>query len=342
MKLGCARPPAKYPCHDTAPGLTAVDPPLFTLLAPPSTCIGTGEMERAVATLSDVKAKTFQAVKTALKDSALTEVRPLTGKPRGPPGRQTMKGGGDTQNYPVATARLSAQCQLRHFNPKWQETLGPKGFKCSVQLRDQVIHGDSSYPTAYDAKQAVAEKALRFVVRLPRHDSAQKVAPTMNSTEKIDSNSDCNRMGRAQAMKEPIAIASQAGFHNQYAYAAPVGANVNYNWGTYNSAEQTALLHRAQSFVGSVGPSPAVLNDPLAAQAFLQGLAVGASVRAAGAAYDPYFEPQGRPFPFNAGEMYRHYDARERSPPPSVSQNYRDRSPPGQRTSHASRPRRSK
>ncbi|KAI1157285.1 hypothetical protein F5B18DRAFT_244140 [Nemania serpens] len=299
-------------------------------------------MDRAVATLSDVKAGAFQAVKTAFKDSALTERRPITGEARGPPGRQTMTGGEGTQNHPVATARLSAQCQLRHFNPKWQETSGPKGFKCSVQLRDKVIHGGHAYPTAYDAKQAVAEKALGFVLRMPHYESAQKAEVGMKPTEQPDTNSDGNRIGRTQVKKEPIAITGLAGFHDQYAYAAPVAAHANYNWSTYNATEQTALLHRVQSIVGSVGPSPAVLSDPLAAQAFLQGLAVGASVRAAGAACDPYFEPQGRPFPITAGEMYRHYDAREQSPAPTVGRNYRDRSPPGQRTSHESRPRRFK
>lgn len=269
----------------------------------------------------------------------MAELGPMTGKGRDPLGRQT------NPNHPVATARLSAQCQLRHFNPKWQETSGPEGFRCSVQLRDKVIYGDRAYLTPYDAKQAVAEKALGFVLRLPRHDSAEKVAMAMKSTKQTDNSSDRSRTGRAQVKKEPIALAGQAGFRNQYAYAAPVAANVNYNWSAYNSAEQTALLQGVQSIVGSVGPSPAVLSDPLAAQAFLQGLAVGASVRAASAARDPYFEPQSRPFPMTSGEMYRRYDARERTPPPTVSRqtrNYRDRSPPGQHTSHGPRTRRSK
>ncbi|KAI1109748.1 hypothetical protein F5Y14DRAFT_391566 [Nemania sp. NC0429] len=299
-------------------------------------------MDGAVATLSEVKAKAFQAVQTSFKDSALTGLRPTIGETRGSSGHQPMKGGRDTQNHPVATARLSAQCQLRHFNPKWQETVGPKGFKCSVQLRDKVIHGDHAYPTPNDAKQAVAEKALGFVRRLPRYESAQKGTETVKSTERADTNGDRNRVGRAQAKAEPIAIAGLAGLHGQYAYAAPVPTNVNYNWGAYNTTEQAALLHRMQSIVGSVGPSPAVLSDPLAAQAFLQGLAVGASVRAAGAACDPYFEPQARPFPMATSEVYRHYDARERSPAPTDGRNYRDRSSPDQGTSHESRPRRFK
>ncbi|TGJ79038.1 hypothetical protein E0Z10_g9727 [Xylaria hypoxylon] len=318
-----------------APDHTAVGPPLFTLRAATFTCPSSQEMDRAIVTPSEAKPEMSPAVKAELKDSSLIQSHPTAGEVRSQSGRRTGNVGAVTQNNPLATARLSAQCQLRHFNPKWHETSSPSGFKCSVQLISKVIHGDHAYPTAYDAKQAVAEKALIHVRRLPCEDPAPKVAVKIRFGEQTDRSTDRNRSGRAQVKREPSANAGHAGFQGQYTYAAPAVANAAAcNWNAYGYNEHRALLHRIQSLFGGAGPSPAVLSDPLAAQAFLQGLAVGTSVHAASSGYDPYFEPQGRPLPAISGEIYRPYEARERSPAPNVSRTYRDRSSPRRRTSY--------
>lgn len=232
------------------------------------------------------------------------------------------------QPSPLATARLSAQCQLRHFNPKWKETSGPTGFRCSVELQNKVIHGDRPYPTAYDAKQAVAEKALVHVRRLPCEDPPEKVAAKVRNSEQTDRFVQANRLGRAQVKREPSANAGYAGSHGQYTYITPAGATAGaYNWAAYNYDDHRALLHHIQSSFGGTGPSPAVLSDPVAAQAFLQGLALGTSIRAATSVYDPYPGQLRRPISAFTGGYSRPYEARERSPAPEIVRNYRDRSP---------------
>ncbi|KAI0446523.1 hypothetical protein F4803DRAFT_18769 [Xylaria telfairii] len=281
------------------------------------------------------------SVKAELKESSLAAPKPAIGDAHGQSGRQTVGVLANGRNQLVATARLSAQCQLRHFNPKWHESSGPNGFKCSVQLINNFIHGGRAYPTAYDAKQAVAEKALVYVSKLPCEDPAEKVAARIRSAGKTDRFNEGNRVGRSQVKREPAANIGNGNFQGQYANAAPADASaVAYNWDAYNQ-EQRALLHRIHSVFGRAGPSAAVLSDPLAAQAFLQGLAVGTSVRVASSVYEPYLEPQGRPLPIISSEIYRPYEARERSPQPNFNRSYRDRSPLRPRTLYEPKTRRS-
>ncbi|KAF2970003.1 hypothetical protein GQX73_g3575 [Xylaria multiplex] len=317
-----------------SPEHTAVDPPLFTLRAATSAFPSSQGMDRAIATPSEIKPEMSLAVKAEPKDSSLFRPKPTAGEFHSQSDYRTVNVGTAAQNYPLATARLSAQCQLRHFNPKWHETSGPTGFRCSVQLINKVIHGDHIYPSAYDAKQAVAEKALVYVRRLPCEDPAPRVAVKIRSGEQTDRFTDRNRLGRAQVKKELSANTDHAGLPGQYTYATPASANAACNWSAFGYNENRALLHRIQSLFGGAGPSPAVLSDPLAAQAFLQGLAVGTSVRATSSVYEPYLEPQGRPLPVISGEIYRSYEARERSPATSVNRNYRDRSSPRRRKSY--------
>ncbi|KAI0546494.1 hypothetical protein F4679DRAFT_411211 [Xylaria curta] len=321
------------------PGVAQINPSLLTFRATP-TCPGSQEMDRVI-TPSEAKAKMPPPLKAELKESSLAAPKPVIGDSHGQSSRQTVGVGANGQNRPVATARLSAQCQLRHFNPKWLETSGPNGFKCSVQLINKVINGGHAYPNAYDAKQAVAEKALVYVSQLPCEDPSEKAAAKIQCTGKTDRFSACNRPGRSQVKREPTTNAGNAGFYGQYTNRAPTDANTAaYNWNTYNH-DQTALLHRIQSVFGCAGPSPAVLADPLAAQAFLQGLAVGTSIRVASSVYEPYLEPRGRPLPVISREIYRPYEARERSPRPDFIHNYRERSPLRQRTPYESKTRRS-
>ncbi|KAI0405880.1 hypothetical protein F4802DRAFT_138340 [Xylaria palmicola] len=308
-----------------SPILKATDPPLLSFHSAASTSPGE-ETDRSPATPSDITAEMPQAVKAGLKGASLKNSKPATRKP------QTVGVEANAQNHPVATARLSAQCQLRHFNPKWHETSGPDGFKCSVQLINKFICCGHVYPTASEAKQAVAEKALVYVCRLPCHDPPQRVAARVKASEKTDRFNDRNQFQQAQGKRES---AGHSAFHDQYTYVTPAGTpTVAYNWNAYNPSEQGTLLHRIQSILGGAGPSPAVLSDPLAVQAFLQGLAVGTSVRTATSVYDAYLEPRGRPLAARSSEIYRPYAARERSPVPNFGQNYRDRSPAHQRTAY--------
>ncbi|KAI1279297.1 hypothetical protein F5Y07DRAFT_387463 [Xylaria sp. FL0933] len=281
-------------------------------------------MDRTIATPSNIKGEMSPEVKTDVKAASALQILPKAGEVRSQSGRQMGSASSASQNPPLATARLSAECQRRHFNPKWLERSGSSGFRCSVQLVNKIIHGDRAHPTAYDAKQAVAEKALGYVLRLPREDPAQKVAVESKSDEQTDRPSDHNWPGRAPVRRQPVANASPAAFHGQPPHGPLTGADIAAYYG-YN--EHRVLLHRIQSVFGGARLSQTVLSDPLAAQAFLQGFALGTSIHAPSSAYDSYFEPQGLPLPAMPGEIYRSYEPRERSPAPNISGNYRDRSP---------------
>ncbi|KAI0433901.1 hypothetical protein F5Y09DRAFT_31794 [Xylaria sp. FL1042] len=290
-------------------------------------------MDRAIAMPYRIKGEMSPENKKDVKASSALQLLSKAGEPRSQPGRQMGSAPSATQSHLLPTARLSAECQRRHFNPKWLETSGSYGFKCSVQLVNKVVHGDRAHQTAYDAKQAVAEKALGYVRSLPREDPAQKVAVRTKSDEQTDRFSDRNRPGRASVKREPVANASHAGLHSQHAYGTPAGADAAAYYG-YN--EHRVLLRRIQSTFGSAGLSQTVLSDPLAAQAFLQGFALGTSIHAPSSEYDACLEPQGHPLPAMSGEIYRPYEPRERSPAPNISGNYRDRSPPRRRLSYES------
>ncbi|KAI1743275.1 hypothetical protein F4680DRAFT_445153 [Xylaria scruposa] len=318
------------------PGVAQINPSLLTFHTTP-TCPGNQETDRVI-TPSEAKAKMPAPLKAELKESTLAAPKLVIGDSHGQSSRQTVGVGANGQNRPVATARLSAECQRRHFNPKWHESSGPNGFKCSVQLINKVIHGGHAYPNAYDAKQAVAEKALVYVSQLPCEDPLEKAAAKIQCTGKADRFSACNRPARSQVKREPTTNAGNGSFYSQYTNRAPDANAAAYNWNTF---DQRTLLHRIQSVFGCAGPSPAVLADPLAAQAFLQGLAVGTSIRVASSVYEPYLEPRGRPLPVISGEIYRPYEARERSPRPNFIHNYRERSPLRQRTPYESKTRRS-
>ncbi|KAJ8126366.1 hypothetical protein O1611_g7272 [Lasiodiplodia mahajangana] len=311
-----------------SPGVTTVGPSPFTLHATAFTHPDIREMDRTVAAPSGAVAEMSSTVKTEIKDSSLTQPKAIIGEAHGQSHRQPVNAGGGTQHHPLATARLSAQCQLRRFNPKWHETSGQGGFKCSVQLINKIIHGEHAYPTPNEAKQAVAEKALVYVRHLPVEDPAEKAAMKIASSGQTDRHCDRSRQGRAQVNREPTATGGHANFHGQHAYPTSAGANAPvYTWNAYNYTDQRTFLHRVQSIFGAGGPSPAVLSDPLAAQAFLQGLALGTSARAVSSTYDPYLESQGRPLPTIPGEVCRRYNAREQSPRRNFSRSYRDRSP---------------
>ncbi|KAI0203526.1 hypothetical protein F4808DRAFT_22729 [Astrocystis sublimbata] len=328
--------------------------PDFTSIAVPTNLVHrpTEAQTYALATPADTTAKTTAAVKTERKGGSWFLPKPAIGNAHGQAGRPTA-GGPPNGHIPLATQRLSTQCQLRHFNPKWFESQGPTGFLCSVQIMNKLINGGTVYPTAYEAKQAVAEKALVHVRQIPCDDpaeKAEKAAARLMSAGKTDRFSESNRLGRPQVKRESPAKANNGSSQSQYVNAALADANVAaHAWNAYSHAyppaasheQGTSLIDRITSAFGGAGPSPAVLADPLAAQAFLQGLAVGTSVRVASSVYEPYIESRSRPLPVVPGETYRPYEARERSPQPSISRNYRDRSPPRQRPTYEPNTRRS-
>ncbi len=69
---------------------------------------------------------------------------------------------------PSFTQRLSLECQLRRFNPKWDEQeIGPGVFKCEVFCKEIRITNGRTFSTKEGAKQAIARTAYRMVRTWP-------------------------------------------------------------------------------------------------------------------------------------------------------------------------------
>ncbi|KAI1809886.1 hypothetical protein GGS20DRAFT_244747 [Poronia punctata] len=254
---------------------------------------------------------------------------------KGNQGRRDHRGGrertglDDIRNHPLVTARLSGECQSRGFNPHFHEVSSPNGFTCDVDIAGKMIHGENVYSSAMEAKKAVAHKAISYVQRLPKrktgHRSAE-VAAAPAQPETADGGQQ-ERPGKMQ-MESPFATTAPVA-REAYGYPPLPATNMAYNWGLGDHSNgQGDFFHRVQSAMGGSGPSPAVLTDPIAAQAFLQGLVVGTAVRSTSSPYASYEPRPRRVAP--AGDFYPPYDIRERSPT-RRSRQIRERSPPGRR-----------
>ncbi|KAI2638580.1 hypothetical protein GGS21DRAFT_488672 [Xylaria nigripes] len=252
------------------PDISTTGPPLEYRTATPIR-LGNQETDHAVPMRSNSRAQMSPAIKIELSDSVSNRARPtVRGAPSG--------NGGDTSvssalQHPLATARLSAQCQMRRFNPQWHETSGRDGYKCSVRLINKVIDGDQAFASASEAKQAVAEKALSYVCRLPCDRPAMRAGVGRRSSDQPDSRSVSRRSRRAHVHKESSANVGPTNIPSQYTYTTAHANSVGYNWNADSQSEQMSFLRQIQSLLGGSRPSPAVLSDPYAAQAFLQGLA---------------------------------------------------------------------
>jgi hypothetical protein len=282
-----------------------------------------------------MKTELQQAPMAALRAGPLTEAKPTkaTGKDQRVQGDQQEQKAkmtqADVRNHPLATARLSAECQLRHFNPKWHEISSAQGFKCDVQLVNKVIQGEGFHKSVNDAKQAVAKKALAFVRRLPREKAVCQLLEEAMAPGQADRLNKVGHRGPAKIKGEsPLPVSRPASaFKEPYAYPVRTADNAAYNENPHDYGNiQRNFMGRIQAVIGEARPSPAVLADPLAAQAFLQGLVLGTAVRPASPPYRTYAEPQSRRSAIRPDDRYSFYDARERSPV-SNARPRRERSP---------------
>lgn len=324
-----------------------VDPPKITQSCDPP-AVPAGAIPGADSTIPTPRVAEEQVSSVTNKD--MKTERFDSYKPGQKPGVAAYQGGLQDVKYLSPIARLGLQCQMRHFNPEWHATSGPNGFTYSVRIIDKIFYGDHAYNTAEEAKHHVAKKALTYVCGLPCEDPAEKPAEKLHTTRHWGTPSrDRYPSWRHERGYNATVSAGHTNYHGQRTHAAPMAANTAtydrraQNHDEYN--EQGTIIRRIKSVLGGTGLGPSVLSDPLASQAFLQGLAVGtASVRAAGPAYDPPHELRRRSFPIVGGDVYRpdrymtrerspapnpghDYMARERYPVPSPSRNYRERSP---------------
>lgn len=153
------------------------------------------------------------------------------------------------------TAILSAECQKRRFNPQFHEWVAPDGdFRCSVSLDGFTLYGTRGYPTATEAKQALAESAIQHVRLKPVPDGP--------------SNKAGERLGR-QAGERPGRLAD-ATPQKRESPSLPEPRGLL----------EKSLMTRIQNVFGhTAGPSDEIMKDPVASRAFLEGFALGCKVQ---------------------------------------------------------------
>ncbi|KAI1328932.1 hypothetical protein F5Y16DRAFT_138430 [Xylariaceae sp. FL0255] len=227
----------------------------------------------------------------------------------------------------LATQRLSAECQLRHFNPKFYEkNHAGKVFTCSVDIKGKVISDGKTYTNTFDAKQACARKALGFVTKMSCH---QPPSSSHRGHEREDRDERDLHGWRPAPPREPADQIAGSGNRMPIGPGHSAGAQPWGYYTTYNDVGNPSFAQQVQAaFATSGGPSPQILQDPLASQAFLQGLTIGSSLQAP-RSYDGYAEPRGRVLLPSSGRPSRPSDERERSPRPDRDYHLRvrDRSP---------------
>ncbi|KAI1076191.1 hypothetical protein F5B20DRAFT_336764 [Whalleya microplaca] len=234
----------------------------------------------------------------------------------------------------TATAILSLECQKRKFNPQFKEWVTRDGdFKCSVNLNGKTLHDGRTFTTAVAAKQALAKRAIEEVRKLPCPK------PSVKPTENVKPDATKGHSGYAPVKPEPVP-AKREDRGNRYAPFASVVPEpmASYYKPEYDRREEVRfLIGRVQALCGATnGPSPHILEDPVASRAFLEGFALGGRLEdSARRQYVEYVRPRSPPMTelqrLYSGRFYRH---RERSPPPITGRTHRERSPIRRRVSY--------
>lgn len=171
------------------------------------------------------------------------------------------------------TALLSAECQKRRFNPQFKEWSINDQYYCSVDLAGIVLKCNRSYSTANDAKQALARRAVAEIRKRPCPSPAVGAAAKVARAERMQNETTAG--GRRDA--DPALWSSKpdersSGFvaGNGHANGSAVPARSRGGQINANEHGMTRTLAPATTL------SPHILSDPIASQAFLEGLALGA------------------------------------------------------------------
>ncbi|KAI0397443.1 hypothetical protein F5Y17DRAFT_372934 [Xylariaceae sp. FL0594] len=242
---------------------------------------------------------------------------------------------GKDKNLPATQAgQLSVKCQTYGFNPKWNDTSTTQGIRYNVQLMNKVIRADRFYQTHNEAKQAVSTKALEYLNslqdQLPDKVAVCRALAKSCSSGTANRPKEVERSGSTKTKEQlvlPVSFPVPAS--DERSTRRTRAANIVAHEGTFNTGnEQGEFSEQVRSILGGHGPSEAVLADPLACQAFLQGLCLRTVVHPTTA----------RPTMVRLGRLQDRGDAtlsndrrhpwgdRERSPT-RVSRPYKERSP---------------
>lgn len=253
---------------------------------------------------------------------------------------------------PTFPCLLSLECQKRGFNPIFHGWATPDGgFKCSVSVNGTIVHDNHSYDTAIEAKDSIAEKALKVARKLPYQKPANK-SGTMNDhhgparaksedREIKSENSDgrdptpVNKPDRRRdAGRHPDqpSLSYLPDYYKGPGFAALQNAKHRRAPGPSHNDDCRTLMNSVRALFGDQnGPDERILNDPVASQAYLQGFALGGRA-AVSARHRPAGNTQRlsrgrRPDGVRLHPGSGFFDRRERSPAPFSTRGHRERSP---------------
>lgn len=194
---------------------------------------------------------------------------------------------------------LSSECQSRHFNPAFTEwEASPGKFYAKVRIQDHTITDARAYRSASDAKQSLAKQAIDWIrANLPKdglptraaHEASLKQAQ-MNRERGdrvrfTDSYYDTgSRSGNGNGLANGLANGYGSGGGNGYSHYSPskdrAPRQQDEAVADRKKCNRLDLLECIRSLYGhGRGPSEAVLADPAAARAFLEGFALGDRLR---------------------------------------------------------------
>ncbi|KAK4462408.1 hypothetical protein QBC42DRAFT_159744, partial [Cladorrhinum samala] len=187
---------------------------------------------------------------------------------------------------------LSQECQLRHFNPSFQETKTPDGkFVCKVLLLNNVVIGDGRvFSTPAAAKQSAASRALPIVrswrIRNSVHPTSTPQANRITGGGLVRRSNGPeppqNRRGM-QGIKEEggDSFMSETHLENNMNRPGAFNRNDETNSGAPQptlTSEQTDFFQQICQTLGMPVPDPAKTSEEVT-RAFLNGLALGSRLR---------------------------------------------------------------
>lgn len=188
-------------------------------------------------------------------------------------GRRRASGPDGGDKCLTQTALLSAECQKRRFNPQFKEWSISDQYYCSVDLAGIVLKSNRAYPTANDAKQALARRAITEIRKRPCPSPAIGAAAKVARAEKMQHETTVG--GRRDSDPVPWSAKPNersSGFIAGSGHASGPAVPARSRGGRKNTFDHGMIRTPAPATT----LSPHILSNPIASQAFLEGLALGA------------------------------------------------------------------
>ncbi len=178
-------------------------------------------------------------------------------------GRSRMSSNGSPREstlgqHATYTKLLSLECQLRRFNPQWEEKeISPGAFKCLAILKGTRLTTDTSFYTPIAAKQATARLAYKIVRSWPLEavvpEAIKRVA------EQVKAGLPTDKASHTMSSPTHVVIKREESREPQ----------------SSSGRDVKGLLEHIEAVVGDMTPSE-VKTNPIAAKAYMAGFSMGA------------------------------------------------------------------